>query len=79
MNFVQQKQLLIWNRQFMKVLKSWNGFPFPKSCFLAVHEELAQRDGGGLLGEVSGRTGGLPRSESAGATDWMAGCSPLFP
>jgi len=59
-NFVQQKQLLIWNRQFMKVLKSWNGFPFSKSCFLAVHEELAQRDGGSLLGEVSGRTGGLP-------------------
>lgn len=44
----------------LKSFTSWNGFPFPKSCFLAVHEELAQRDGGSLLGEVSGRTGGLP-------------------
>lgn len=60
MNFVQQKQLLIWNRQSMNVLKSWNGFPFSKSCFLAVHEELARRDGGSSLGEVRGRAGGRP-------------------
>lgn len=63
----------------MKVLKSQNGFPFSKSCFLAVHEELARRDGGGLLGEARGRTVGFSRSSSAGATDWMGGCFPLSP
>lgn len=43
MNFVQQKQLLIWNRESMNILKSQDAFPFSKSCCLAVHEELAQK------------------------------------
>lgn len=52
MNFVQQKQLFNMEQTVHEGFKILEWLPFPKSCFLAVHEELAQESGGSLLGEV---------------------------
>ena len=63
----------------MNVLKSQNGFPFSVMlpCTLGGigMEEMV------VAHWVQGveRWTGFSRFESAGATDWMGGCSPLSP